>query len=173
MDNGFIAWLERVSKGERKVRAVLRRSLSFEPGTFSEAFPYVEPFVQDGKSGWYREMHYLIAGLWAQNDGADAEGGALSLAAAFADYAGSENSLSTEKRFMDLLDADEEQLSHRLRQAMSLLKKYPIDFQSLLEDVIRWNYERKPTQIKWARDFYRKKSNDEFNNFIHETGEGQ
>jgi CRISPR system Cascade subunit CasB len=63
-------------------------------------------------------------------------------------------STNTERRFITLLDADEDQLPHRLRQMIALLKEQPIDFHSLLNGVLRWSDDRKPTQIRWARDFY-------------------
>ena len=62
---------------------------------------------------------------------------------------------STERRFVALLDADAEQLPHRLRQAIALLKDETIDFGVLLNDLLYWHAQRKPSQLKWARDFYR------------------
>ncbi|WP_294259682.1 hypothetical protein [Propionivibrio sp.] len=41
----FIEWLEGLNEKDTKVRAVLRRSLAFDPGSYVHAFPYVEPFV--------------------------------------------------------------------------------------------------------------------------------
>ena len=62
---------------------------------------------------------------------------------------------STEKRFVTLLDADSDQLPHRLRQVIALLKDQPIDFGALLTMLIYWNDDEKRTQNAWARDFYR------------------
>ena len=64
-------------------------------------------------------------------------------------------SASTERRFINLLDADTDQLPHRLRQMMALLKDQPIDFDSLLKGLLYWNDDEKRTQNAWARDFYR------------------
>ena len=44
--------------------AILRRSLSFEPGAWPAAFPYVEPTAHLG-DGWRRMAAYLVAGLYA------------------------------------------------------------------------------------------------------------
>ena len=63
----FIEWLEGLNQKDTKVRAVLRRSLAFDPGAFPPAYPYVEPFVRNERDEWKREMHYLVAGLWAAN----------------------------------------------------------------------------------------------------------
>jgi CRISPR system Cascade subunit CasB len=68
-----------------------------------------------------------------------------------------------------LLDADRDQLPHRLRQMIALLKDFPIDFESLLESLIFWNDDRKRTQTRWAREFYRKaQSGIEVNESCHE-----
>lgn len=63
--SSFIEWLESLKEKDTRVRAVLRRSLAFDPGMFVPAYPYVEPFVKDEENSWRREMFYLIAGLWA------------------------------------------------------------------------------------------------------------
>ena len=44
--SAFIEWLESLNEKDTKVRAVLMRSLAFEPGTHVPAYPYVEPFLQ-------------------------------------------------------------------------------------------------------------------------------
>jgi CRISPR system Cascade subunit CasB len=64
-------------------------------------------------------------------------------------------STSTERRFINLLDADTDQLPHRLRQMIALLKDQPIDFDALLKGLLYWNDDEKRTQNTWARDFYR------------------
>ena len=53
----FIEWLEGLNQKDTKVRAVLRRSLAFNPGAFPPAYPYVEPFVRNESDEWKREMH--------------------------------------------------------------------------------------------------------------------
>ena len=63
--SGFIEWLEGLNEKNTKVRAVLQRSLTFDPGQYVPAFPYVEPFVQDPNDIWRWKMCYLVAGLWA------------------------------------------------------------------------------------------------------------
>ena len=63
--SGFIKWLEGLNEKDTKVKAVLRRSLAFDPGRFAPAYPYVEPFVKDEDNSWRREMFYLVASLWA------------------------------------------------------------------------------------------------------------
>jgi CRISPR system Cascade subunit CasB len=153
--SGFVNWLEKLNEQDSKVRAVLRRSLAFEPGQYVHAYPYVEPFVTDEKSSWRREMHYLVAGLWAAHWREGGAGQVMSLAKACATHQLKSGSDSTERRFINLLDSDQEQLPHRLRQMIALLKEQGIDFDILLKDIIYWNDELKRTQNSWARDFYR------------------
>ncbi len=56
---------------------------------------------------------------------------------------------------INLLDADRDQLPHRLRQMIALLKDYDLDFEALLTGLLSWEDDRKRTQNQWARDFYR------------------
>jgi len=153
--SGLIAWLEKLNEADNKARAVLRRSLAFGPGQHIPAFPYVEPFLKGEESGWRRDMHYLVAALWAAHWREGRTDTGHTLARACAAHQLKSGSASTERRFISLLDADREQLPHRLRQMIALLGEQPIDFEALLDDLLRWNSESKRTQNAWARDFYR------------------
>jgi CRISPR system Cascade subunit CasB len=156
----FIEWLEGMNAKDTKVRAVLRRSLAFEPGAFPSAYPYVEPFVKDDDNTWRREMHYLVAGLWAAHWREGRRDGSISIGTACATHQTASGSPSTERRFITMLDADPDQLPHRLRQVIALLNDQPIDFEALLTGLLYWNSNQKRTQNAWARDFYRNVSHD-------------
>lgn len=168
----FIGWLTKVSAGNSKVRAVLRRSLGFEPGEFPPAFPYVEPFLVTNHHGWTRLSYYLVAGLWAHHYSPEREstGDVLSIARAagaldrrsrekLTDFETGDIS-STERRFISLIDADEGQLTYRLRQMVALLKDFPIDWERLLADLRWWNSTEKKVQQRWAREYYRALANE-------------
>ncbi len=159
--SGFIEWLESLSEKDTKVRAVLRRSLAFDPGTHVPAFPYVEPFVGNADSPLRRETLYLVAGLWAMQLRVGEKVSPMPIGKACAAYQNESKSKNTERRFIALLDADRDQLPHRLRQMISLLKEQTIDFDSLLSGLLYWDDDRKRTQNAWARDFYQ--------NLNHET----
>lgn len=162
--SGFIEWLESLNEKDTRARAVLRRSLAFDPGQYVPAYPYVEPFLKGEDNSWRRQMHYLAAGLWAMHWRDDRPGTAMPIGMACAvidsekrQAMGNEDRqklTSTEKRFVTLLDADRDQLPHRLRQMVALLNEHPIDFDHLLKGVLRWNDDQKSTQNSWARDFY-------------------
>jgi CRISPR system Cascade subunit CasB len=162
----LIEELERMDQRDSKVRAVLRRSLAFDPGCFPPAYPYVEPFLKDDDNGWKREMHYLVAGLWAMHKRDGRIGEPISIGTACAEV-DSEKRMkmsredrkkmtSTEHRFVILLDADRDQLPYRLRQIVSLLKDVNLDFGTMLSGLVNWNNDQKRIQNQWARDYYRK-----------------
>ncbi len=156
--SGFIERLEKLNEKDTKVRAVLRRSLAFDPGEFPEAYPFVEPFVKNEDGPWRREMLYLVAGLWAAHWRKGRSGERISLGKACGGC--QSKSASTERRFITLLDADADQLPHRLRQMVALLKDYHLDFEALLKGLVYWNSDQKRTQNQWARDFYRSPSHE-------------
>ena len=153
--SGFIEWLEDLNKKSTKVRAVLRRSLAFDPGTYVSAYPYVEPFVKDENNTWRRDIHYLVAGLWAAHWREGRSDQQISIGkASWKLYDERDKSSSIERRFISLLDADHDQLPHRLRQMIALLKEQTVDFDAILRGLLRWNEDKKPIQNAWARDFY-------------------
>jgi CRISPR system Cascade subunit CasB len=108
---------------------------------------------EDGN--WKRFVYYLVAGLWA-NHRSEVQNRPENLAIACGEfYLKNDRSQSIEKRFIGLLDADEGQLAHRLRQMVAMLKEYSVDFDALREDLLNWNHPEKFVQIRWARAFYR------------------
>jgi CRISPR system Cascade subunit CasB len=163
--SGLIAWLEQLNEADNKARAVLRRSLAFDPGQHIPAFPYVEPFLKGEEAGWRRDVHYLVAALWAAHWREGQSDSKIKVAVAVARHDLERRSkmnaderrktTSTEKRFIALLDADEDQLPHRLRQMCALLGEQPIDFERLRHDLLAWHRDDKRTQNDWAHDFYR------------------
>lgn len=165
--SGFIEFLEARSENDTRVRAALRRSLAFAPGTYVPAYPYVESFVKDTSQAWRREAHYLVAGLWAAH-GRERTGLAMSIGKACAAHQIATRSASTERRFISLLDADTDQLPHRLRQLIALLKDQPIDFEALLKGLLHWNDDEKHTKNVWARDFYRSVDAETFDDPVSE-----
>lgn len=162
--SGFVAWLQKLNTGDTKVRAVLRRSLAFDPGSYIPAYPYVEPFIKDEANPWRRQVYYLVAGLWAVHWREGPPGHPVSLAKACAAYQRATGSASTEARFINMLDADSTQLPHRLRQMISLLKDQDIDFDALLTGLLNWDDDLKRTQYAWAREYYRNLGEPETDN---------
>lgn len=150
----FIDWLEGLNQKDTRVRAVLRRGLSFAPGEYVPAFPYVEPFLKNEVTRWQRQVYHLAAGLWAAHWREGRSSAPLTIGRACAAHQAASGSTNTERRFIALLDADPDQLPHRLRQMIALLREQPLDFDALLNDLLYWNNDQKRTQHAWARDFY-------------------
>ena len=146
----FFQYLAKRCAIDHAAGVCLRRSLSFPPGEWPRAFPYVEPFVA-GAGEWRRRMFYLAAGLWAS---ARERNGNMPFGKAIGEYMGRVRSESVEKRFMALLEADADQLPHHLRQMCALLADSAIDFAALLDGLLFWDAPGKGTQWRWARDFY-------------------
>ena len=152
-------FVEHLAGLDARALAVLRRSLTKEPGKDPRAFPYVEPFVAKAPS-WTRKAYYLLAGLFAW--GAVREGERLKAKgdplgeAVFKLYERRGQPPSVEQRFIALLDADEEELSFRLRQMVSLIKseEVPLDWERLLQDIEQWGAESRWVQERLAREFY-------------------
>ncbi len=153
--SGFIEWLEGVNRRDSKAKSILKRSLAFDPGTFPSAFPYVEPFIRDEDRQWKRAVYYLVAGLWALHWRDGRTGQPLSFGKACAAFQRASGTANIERRLITLLDADRDQLPHRLRQLVSLLKEQVVDFDALLKGLVVWDSDDKRTQNAWARDFYR------------------
>lgn len=157
----FARHLAKMLEEPGRPRAVLRRSLAFPPGTWPDAFPYIEPFVANAE-GWTRSAAYLVAGLFAIPGG---DIGSGSFGAAAYKLRARTDSESVEARFLALLDADDEQLPHRLRQMVTLMASHEIapDWAELFRDLTAWNSPSRWVQERWARDYYRQQASAEGN----------
>lgn len=157
----FITYLIGLKDRDRGAFAHLKRSLSFDPGAYPPAYPYVERFVGADihADGPRRKAMYLTAGLFAHHP-QHSEG--TSFAAALGRAGRLRESASIEQRFIALLGTEPESLPTLLRQSVSLLAAEGIgyDYVRLLDDLTRWfdpwNLEaRDRLRQRWARDFYR------------------
>lgn len=148
-DDRFVAHILSLNAG---AMAALRRSLAFKPGTWPGVFSYVEPWTATS-SRWVREATYLVAGLMALSR---ADRTYRDLGAAARALVSATESRSVEARFLTLLDADPDQLPHRLRQMVTLMNSQRVapDWARLRRDLIRWRSEERWVQQRWARSFY-------------------
>lgn len=160
----FFAALEERSNSDTSVRATLRRSLMFEPGTDARTFPLVEKWIgQRDEFKRRRRTVYLVAGLWAQvvrqekdKSMAQKQGKPVSFPEAMRRVYDKEKSDSIEKRFTALLDADADELRWRLRSAVTLVasQRIVLDWPSLLDDMLMWHYSNRRVQMRWAHNFW-------------------
>jgi CRISPR system Cascade subunit CasB len=152
-ESPFITYLQGFSaRGDRAALAALRRCLGRELAPPPEAMRLVVPWLKDDFED-RRLRHFLLAGLYAMHP---LPGGTGSLGASLLKVGDHE---SARKRFEALLDADLEQLPHRLRQAISLAlaKNVPVDWHRLFRDLGQWEHPKRFVQFQWARDYWRGK----------------
>lgn len=160
-NTAFIEHLQHLAQRDRGALAALRRSLSFAPGDYPKAYPYVERYV--GRD-WHaadarRRALYAVAGLYAMHPVAHAR----SLAAAMGQLVRDKDRPSLELRFVALLEADADGVMNHLRQAVSLLAAEGMGFNHamLLQDLnVALNERASPDardrlKRQWAREFYR------------------
>ncbi|MGI8747672.1 MAG: type I-E CRISPR-associated protein Cse2/CasB [Deinococcus sp.] len=170
------AFIDRLSRLERGQLAELRRSLGDDrPGDSAQFLEGV--IVRSGMVKGNRQAQYLIASLYAlierpHNDESEDETAARVTRAgkSLGHLLGTQHveqnkrsgrkpddSSSTEKRFLALLDADADALPYQLRQAVALLKGSDVkpDWARLLSDVSGWNsHWGDRIRRRWAEDFY-------------------
>lgn len=149
---------ELATSNDRAALATLRRSLSFEPGTWPAAFPYVEPTAQLGE-GWRRKTAYLVAGLYALSRITPGKG---NFGEAVRAYSKTTDSKSVEQRFIAVLEADQDELPHRLRQMVTLIRSAGVapEWDGFYRDLLQWNHPDKYIQQRWARAFYAQERSD-------------
>jgi len=152
----FIKHLSKlVEAKDRAVLAHLRRSLAFEPGKYVQAFPLVEPFTV-GLPEARRKLYYLVAGLFAshpENNSDPKENLGRTLKRL---YLAQDESPSIEKRFLALLEADDDQLAEHLRHLVNPLKSKGIalNWEQLMQDLIHRQHNPDEVKRKWAQGFY-------------------
>jgi CRISPR system Cascade subunit CasB len=147
---------------DRAALAVLRRGVREVPGVHVPSFPLVEPFLAshsgDG-SPHERRAYYLVAGLFALKERYGVSptriDGNLGASAGRL-YHAREQSPSVERRFINLLDADGDQVPYRIRQVVGFLasEQVPVDWARLVWDLAYWTAPGRFVQQRWARSFY-------------------
>jgi CRISPR system Cascade subunit CasB len=155
----FVAALRRLADGDnpagRAALAKLRRGLGKPPGATLETVAVVQPRLPPKLQTGAEDACYLAASLFADHP---QPGGRGSLGRAFALLALKRQADSLEKRFVALLNADEEDLAEHLRHAVSLLRSenIAVDWACLIDDIQRWGHpdRRRRVQRQWARDFW-------------------
>jgi CRISPR system Cascade subunit CasB len=98
----------------------------------------------------------LAAGLfaWVKGDCTQADG--VNFGAAFGSRLTLEEKQQREKRFIDLLDTDRDELPYKLRQALTLIARdgVGLDWRLLIHHLRRWGHPDRWVQKEWARGFW-------------------
>jgi CRISPR system Cascade subunit CasB len=150
----FVAHLRQLAdKDDRAALAKLRRGLGKPPGSALETLSVVQPRLPNGLQHREENACFLAASLFADHS---QPGGGGNLGRAFALLAQKRQAESLEKRFVALLNADEDDLPDHLRHAVSLLRSegIAIDWACLIDDIQQWSHPNRFVQRQWARDFW-------------------
>lgn len=152
----FIGALERLDAGGR---ARLKRNAGRMLGdardihrVFYQALPYE---VLDNL--YLHEDYFLVATLFPLTPHQQGRGTLGSTLHRVRSIRGGGDQLnSLDRRFQTLIDSEREQLPFRLRQAVRLAAAadQPIDWAQLLSDLLAWNLDGRPVQLRWATDYF-------------------
>jgi CRISPR system Cascade subunit CasB len=98
----------------------------------------------------------LAAGLFAWTKGNCLHAEAVTFGAAFGAGLTLDEKQQREKRFIDLLDTDAEELPYKLRQALTLIAGdgVGLDWVLLIRHIGAWGHPDRWVQRVWARDFW-------------------
>lgn len=148
----FLERLQGLSTGERaRLKRNAGKALADSHQVMGLFFKILPPGLWSGAEPWF----FLVATLFPQT-GSAAEGNfgdSLRLARS------ADNGDGLDRRFEVLLDADEQQLPFRLRQAVRLLAatEIPVNWPQLLSDLTNWTHPNRFVQEQWARTYFRRK----------------
>lgn len=159
---------------ERAIIASFRESL--RTGSSLELYKYIQGYIEDlpeelsnFEKGKIEETYLLIARLFGLYPSPSwySKGNYNNLGKSFYEYEKkinngkkrSKDDLSTtgtEKRFIGLLKANEEDLPEYLKQSIQLFssKDVPINWFQLIRDVKNWSNEKANVQRNWAKGFW-------------------
>jgi CRISPR system Cascade subunit CasB len=140
----------------RAVLAHLRRGLDGPLDYTLSRVGWLFRRVPESKDDVLLRSAILSAGLfaWVKGDCRQTEG--VNFGAAFGAGLTLDEKQQREKRFIDLLDTDAEELPYKLRQAITLIARdgVGLDWVQLIRDLGRWGRPQRRVQKEWARRFW-------------------
>lgn len=157
----LVEYLESLrDKKDTAALAKLRRGLG-KPKGIPEMYPFVVRFIENDWKD--EERAFLVASLFALHPDPAPEG--RSMGDVFAGIQRVQKTDSIEKRFVRLLEADIDDIGQHLRQAISLAKskQIAVDYHSLMHDLKYWGHDKRFVQLRWAKDFWGKKTDEDSN----------
>lgn len=133
---------------DRSALAKLRRAL-YDP---IEAYPVILPYLPKDINDYELNLYTLLAALFSIHPHSSSDGN-MGL---HMHRAAGEEIEATERRFVNLLRANWEDLPVLLRQSVSFLrsKEIAINWEQLRKDLLAWNHIDGYVQKSWARAFW-------------------
>lgn len=155
----FVAALERLdAAGRARLKRNAGRSLG-EARDVHRVFFQALPYEVVGRSQ-DEETYFLVATLFPM---AESRSDGASLGSTMRRVRQLRESASLDRRFQNLIDSEREQLPFRLRQTVRLAAatEQTIDWARLLNDLLAWDLDGRPVQLRWARDYFVRRSETE------------
>ena len=154
----FLGRLKSISNPDNPDRgtlAQLRRGLGGDPTDILLRIGWVFAGIPDNRGGQL-DKAILFAGLYSLGWNKIPQEKDLSLGRAMADFANSQQSDGTSKRFVGLVATSSEDLPHKLRQVITLIspKVSGLDWERLLRELMQWDHPDRFVQRNWAGDFW-------------------
>jgi CRISPR system Cascade subunit CasB len=145
----FISRLEHLDPGGR---AKLKRSAG-EQLTEARELAFFYSLLPNGVPEKQEEIYFLTATLFPLAESGGANG---NLGDALRQARNEKNAKGLDRRMEALLDADEIQLTYRLRQAVFFLKsnRIRVNWKRLLQDLLQWGAPTRFIQRQWARSYF-------------------
>jgi CRISPR type I-E-associated protein CasB/Cse2 len=158
--NPFLEFLHS-HRDDRGLMASLRRGLA-QPNS-AEVHRVIQCFLSSNDKPWLESAYYTIGPLFALHHDNVADKGNMGTHFRAMCEPGEDPPRNIERRFMQLLASDANELDDLLRQAVSLLKSkdVAVNWQQLLADVLAWKHtedQRDIVRKQWSRTFWRKPS---------------
>lgn len=165
----FVDFLEDLlARDDRAALAALRRGLGKEPGAAIEMHPFVMPRLYGVKGRHREDVYFTVAalfGLYPRESWQGTDKRATNLGASLGLLNANTEGDSVERRFVAMLNARVEDLPSHLRQIVGLLKAngVPVDWKTLLTDMIFWNDDNQRVQRRWSRAFWQAREQGDAN----------
>lgn len=146
-------FIERLGRLDSGGRAHLKRNAghSLEEAR-QEGLALFYRLLPPGAPEYQHATYFLAATLYPSVE----DGGSGDLGTALRRARNDLNGKGLDRRVIALLDADESQLPHRLRQSLHFLQsnRVRVNWISLLADLLAWSSPWRGVQRRWARAYF-------------------
>jgi CRISPR system Cascade subunit CasB len=152
-DPRVMQFIHRLGKLDAGERAHLKRNAghSLEEAR-QDGLALFYSLLPPSVSEYQHATYFLVATLYPSVE----DGGTGDLGAALRRARNDTNGKGLDRRVIALLDADESQLPHRLRQTLHFLQsnRVRVNWISLLDDLLAWNSPWRSVQRRWAHSYF-------------------